>query len=159
MILFLDEIFGEIKVLIFFTFSINDSSVVTLVLSVFMAGVNALNELTLESISRSICFWMRISWVKSFTKGVVTEGRGLWCRYKIAIWEAIWWSLCKGCIVLSGVVCRASVSIVLTIIRIRERAGFGERVRANRVTFGIWSWPFCLWSWFNGSISSNRPIG
>ena len=55
----------------------------------------------------------------------------------MTVWEAIWWSLCKSCIILSGVVNRAGVSIVLTIIGVRERACFRERVRADRMTFGI----------------------
>ena len=122
-------------------------------MGVLMAGVNFPNEFTADGISRSICCTIIL-----FTEGVVAERRGLWCRYKMTIWEAIWWSLCKSCIVLSGVVCWASVTIVLTIIGVRERACYGEGVRANRVAFGIWRWSFCRWIFLNWSITSMNPF-
>ena len=148
------QILGEIKFRICWSlFSSHDSKVITLVMGMLMAGVNTLNESAMDGISRSsftFCFLM--------SERVVAVRRGLWCRYKMTIWEAIWWSLRKSCIVLSGVVCWASVTIVLTIIGVRERACYGEGVRANRVAFGIWRWPFCRWIFLNWSITSMNPF-
>lgn len=147
-------LFGLKSELVFLTFSSDDSKVAALVVSVLMAGVKAIDVVAVDSVGWAVGHMARVSGVESLVERVITQGGGFWGRVNDCFIKTVLGAL-ESCVVLSRVVLGARVTIVLSIVGIRERARFREWVWSEGNAIRVWRGLVGLVDWVVGFLSKD----